>query len=391
MSWSRVQLGHIADIVSGATPKTGIVEYWAGDIPWVTPADLSNLGEAFIGSTARMITKAGLASCAATLLPEQSILLSSRAPIGHVAINSVPMATNQGFKSLVPHRDVAEPKYLYHWLKANTNYLQSLGNGATFKEVSKATVARVEVPLPPLDEQRRIAGILDHVESLRTKHLQAEHNSEELASAVFDQLFGDPIANPKGWPVHRFGELALSMQYGPRFYNESYSPEGIRIVRITDLDHAGYLDFGSMPKMSVTDDERRKFELTAGDIIFARTGATVGKLALIKQADPPCIAGAYFIRIQLEDCLEPDFAAAFLRSRSIQSIIEAGSHQSAQQNFSGPGLRALPCPLPPIELQRQFSSLLAKLGEDRSPRARAASALDELFVSLQYRAFSGQL
>jgi type I restriction enzyme S subunit len=143
--------------------------------------------------------------------------------------------------------------------------------------------------------------------------------------------------------------------------------------------------------MDVGDDELKKFCLTAGDIVFARTGATVGKLAVIRDGDPACIAGAYFIRIRLKEAAEPDYIATALRSRSIQSIIVSGSHQSAQQNFSGPGLRALLLPIPPTDIQRQFSSASTAVAEHAVPSTRAASELDQLFASLESRAFSGQL
>ena len=174
MNWPTVALGDVAEVVSGATPRTGDSDFWGGDIPCATPKDLSELRGAVISTTPRMITRAGLRSCSATVLPSGSVLLSSRAPIGHVAINSVPMATNQGFKSLVPRGGVLDAKYLYHWLRANRPYLESLGNGATFKEVSKAVVARVELPLPPIEEQRRIAAILD----------QADHRNDRPRAAI---------------------------------------------------------------------------------------------------------------------------------------------------------------------------------------------------------------
>jgi len=391
VSWPTVALGEISQIVSGATPKTGVSEYWDGDIFWATPADLSKLNAAYIDLTPRTITSRGLASCAAHILPAGSVLLSSRAPIGHVAINRVPMATNQGFKSLIPDPDRLDPKYLYHWLKSKTEYLQSLGNGATFKEVSKAVVSRVEIPLPSLDEQRRIAAILDHVDMLRSLRRRNLDNWHELASSTFYEMFGDPVANPKAWPSGKFGDHVADMQYGPRFYNESYSADGVRIVRITDLDQNGALDFGSMPRMTVTADDELKFGLSVGDIIFARTGATVGKLAVIREHNPRCIAGAYFIRIQMNESVDPDYAAAVLRSKSIQSIIVGGSHQSAQQNFSGPGLRSLPFPVPPIDTQRQFASALAHQAKTRVPVLRAAEHLDQLFACLQSRAFRGEL
>ncbi len=292
------------------------------------------------------------------------------------------------------HTDKLVPEYLNHWVQtpAFLSDLDRVSRGASGQNrVKEAEFLSLSIPLPSLAEQRRVADILNHADALRLKRTAAQRQRGELVSAIFSSLFGDPVLNSKSWPMRNFGDLTASMQYGPRFYNESYSLDGIRIVRITDLDQAGHLDFGSMPRMGVTADEETKYGLTAGDIIFARTGATVGKLALLKEDDPPCIAGAYFIRVRLKDCLEPEYAAAFLRSRPIQAIIKAGSYQSAQQNFSGPGLRALQCPLPPIGLQREFSQFLAELEDDQALTVAGASALDVLFASLQSRAFSGQL
>ena len=152
MSWSMVAIKDLAVVISGATPKSNVAEYWGYDVRWATPTDLSRNEGAYLSETARRITFTGLSSCSAQVLPPNSVLMSSRAPIGLVAINTKPMATNQGFKSLIPDRTKVFEGYLYHWLAANTAYLQSLGNGATFKEVSKAVVERIEVPLPPLDE-----------------------------------------------------------------------------------------------------------------------------------------------------------------------------------------------------------------------------------------------
>jgi type I restriction enzyme, S subunit len=161
LNWEHVELHEVCEVIGGATPKTGEPEFWGGDIPWVTPADLANLKGAYISGTPRMLTVKGLRSCAAKMLPADSVLLSSRAPIGYVAINAVPMATNQGFKSLIPDRSRLDERYLYWWLVSNKATLQRLGVGATFKEISKAIVSRVVIPLPPLPEQRRIASILD--------------------------------------------------------------------------------------------------------------------------------------------------------------------------------------------------------------------------------------
>jgi type I restriction enzyme, S subunit len=167
MNVKMTRLDQCCQIISGSTPKTSVKNYWGGKIYWATPKDLSDLKSSYIDETPRTITEEGLNSCGAEVLPVNSVLFSSRAPIGHVAINRVPMATNQGFKSFIPDREKLDAGFLYYWLSDNKDYFNNLGNGATFKEVSKAIVSRVEIPLPPIDQQKRIAAILDKAEELR--------------------------------------------------------------------------------------------------------------------------------------------------------------------------------------------------------------------------------
>jgi type I restriction enzyme, S subunit len=285
--------------------------------------------------------------------------------------------------------------YLKRFLRSSralTYYKAKLrGSTARRRSLPAELFLALPVPLPTVEEQRRIAGTLDQADAIRTKHRQILVRLGELADSVFIDMFGDPANNPHGLPMHRLGDEATSLQYGPRFYNEAYSNEGIRIVRITDLDQSGRLNFGAMPKMAVADDQRRKFQLSSGDIVFARTGATVGKLAIIGESDPPCIAGAYFIRIRLSDLVLPRYVAAVLRSRGVQSIIWTKSQQSAQQNFSGPGLRSLPLPVPPLEKQREFAARVEWVDTQRAVMRQALDADNELFASLEARAFRREL
>jgi len=389
--WPRVRLDDCCEIVGGSTPSTSVPDYWGGSIPWATPKDLSDLTSATISDTPRRLTEAGLRASSSSLLPAGSVLFSSRAPIGHVAINAVPMATNQGFKSFIPRPDRVHAPFLYWWLRSNRPYLESLGNGATFKELSKTVVSRIEIPLPSMPEQRRIAEVLDRADVLRAKRRVAIAKLETLTRSIFLDMFGDPVTNARGWPNPTLGGLLTFLQYGPRFYNEAYSVEGVRIIRITDLNEAGDLEFSNMPRLAVTPKEREKYALRPGDLIFARTGATVGKVALIRPSDPVCIAGAYFITMRFDATIESVYARAVLTSPSIRAIVAKRSRQAAQQNFSGPALRQLPMPVPPPYLQRRFVRY-ANEGEKLKVAQRASLAqLDALFASIQHRAFRGEL
>jgi type I restriction enzyme S subunit len=240
-------------------------------------------------------------------------------------------------------------------------------------------------------EQRRIAAILDQADDLRRKRREAMRQTDHLAHVIYQERFGEPVTNPKGLECKVIGELGVHMEYGPRFYNEAYSDTGVRVVRITDLAENGTLDFDSMPKLDVSERELQKHRSRRGELLFARTGATVGKVALVSDSDPVCIPGAYFIRLRFPAEVDPVFAWYSLRTTSIQRIVTERSRQSAQQNFSGPGLRRLPFLLPAIDQQREFARVVAAVCHLTSENNAHLAKLDALFASLQHRAFRGEL
>lgn len=155
VSWTFVRLKHISTIIGGGTPKTNVSEYWNGDIPWLTPADFSGYEDMYISGGERYITSKGLNSSSAQLLPANTVLYSSRAPIGYIAIAKNIVSTNQGFKSIVPfNTDMSV--YLYYCLKARTDNIIMRATGTTFKEISGAEMGETIIPLPPINEQERI-------------------------------------------------------------------------------------------------------------------------------------------------------------------------------------------------------------------------------------------
>lgn len=154
-----VRLGQVCDILSGGTPKSKEPTYWGGDLPWLTPKDMGQLQGPFVSKTARQISNKGLVNSTAKCLPAHSIILSSRAPIGYVAVNQVPMSFNQGCKGLVP-RDNILVEYLYYFLLSSRQRLNDLGTGTTFKEITGKTLADVDLPLPAITEQKRIVAKL---------------------------------------------------------------------------------------------------------------------------------------------------------------------------------------------------------------------------------------
>lgn len=160
IEWKDCSLSDLGEVVGGATPSTKKEENYGGDVPWITPKDLSTHRGRFISRGERNITEVGMNSCSTQLLPSKSVLFSSRAPIGYVAIAENPVCTNQGFKSIVPN-ETTDFMFLYYLLKYNKDAIESLGSGTTFKEVSASTMRSVRVHVPSLKaDQEKIAAVL---------------------------------------------------------------------------------------------------------------------------------------------------------------------------------------------------------------------------------------
>ena len=377
-------LGEVADIISGATPKTGVADYWDGDVRWATPADLSKLDGAYIADSPRKLTAAGVRSCATSVLPEGSVLLSSRAPIGHVAINAIPMATNQGFKSLIPGPDL-DAKFLYYWLKSKTHYLQSLGNGATFKELSKKTTEKIQIPLPPLEEQRRIAAILDHADALRTKRRQVLAHLDTLAQSIFHDMFGDVA-----W-ASTLGELA-DVQIGPfgsLLHKDDYVSGGVPVLNPMHI-RGGQIkpDY----EFAVSDEKAAslpQYRIRTGDILLGRRGE-MGRAGVAIPAHDGmlCGTGSLILRPRYGDS---SYLHAVATSPRMKKHLERNSLGSTLPNLNTGIVKSSPAPAAGIERQREFAGCIAQVHVDRDAVVQAQTADNELFASLQSRAFRGEL
>lgn len=155
-----MKIKDISAIINGSTPSTGNDSYWNGDIPWITPKDLSSLRMRLISCGERNITKEGYNSCSTTLVPKNTVLLTSRAPIGYVAIAANPLCTNQGFKSIICDESIINHFYMYYWLLTRTRFLQNVAGGSTFKELSKQQLESLEIVVPDLRTQQHIVDIV---------------------------------------------------------------------------------------------------------------------------------------------------------------------------------------------------------------------------------------
>ena len=394
MKWPVATIGEVCKVVSGATPKTGKPEFWDGNVPWVTPKDLSKLGQKHLTDTPRHITKAGLKSCSARMLPAQSVLLSSRAPIGLVAINTLPVCTNQGFKSLVPRFDLVSPDFLFWWLKTHGKHIQSKGRGATFKEVSKKIVEDLQIPLPPLDEQKRIAEILDKADALRTKRRAALVQLDTLTQSIFLDMFGDPATNPKRWPVVLLRESTARIQIGPfgsLLHREDYVEGGIPLVNPKHIQQEAIQPDPSETVSARKFAELDTYHLQAGDVVMGRRGE-MGRCAVVNEDSGPllCGTGSVLVRPDNEHTTSL-FLFFLLSSAALKARLERLSLGQTLPNLNSQIVEGLEVPLPPLTVQLEFAARVEGCSSVRQCAKKAASQLSLLFASLQQRAFRGEL
>lgn len=191
-NWKSVTIQDICRVASGSTPRTSEPTFWNGDIPWITPMDLSKLKSKHIERGSRSITKLGLKNCSAELIPPNSLIMSSRAPIGYFAINTKEATTNQGCKTFICGESV-DVEFLYYYLNHHIDEIKRLGSGSTFSEVGKKHLEKLSILLPPLDEQKRIASILSSIDKEIRVTEEMVDKQHQLKNGLMQDIFNRKV------------------------------------------------------------------------------------------------------------------------------------------------------------------------------------------------------
>ncbi|MCO5382141.1 MAG: restriction endonuclease subunit S [Methanosarcina barkeri] len=214
-NWNVKKIGDIGNVIGGGTPSTKEESYYNGAIPWITPKDLSNYSSVFIEKGERNITKEGLENSSARLMPAGTVLFSSRAPIGYVAIAKNEVSTNQGFKSIVCNENFANNIFVYYSLKYNAKKIESISSGSVFKEVSGTALKNFKIIVPTLEEQDRIANILYSLDQKIDLNRQMNNTLEQIAQALFKRWFIDfEFPNENGDPYRSRGGRMVDSKWG---------------------------------------------------------------------------------------------------------------------------------------------------------------------------------
>jgi type I restriction enzyme S subunit len=413
-AWEAVRLKRLFSVVNGATPRSEAPEYWDGDIPWVTPEDLGQLHSVQICETRRRITDEGYRSCGTTLVPKGSLVLSTRAPIGHLAIASVSLCTNQGCRTLV-FRKIGNDRYFFYEFLAARSELESFGSGSTFKELAKDKLEEIFIVVPPRDEQDVIAAFLDRETSkidalVATKErlidLLQEKRAALITRAVTKGLDPNALMKDSGieWlgeiPAHweiselrRLNRIGTSITYGIVQAGPD-TEDGVPYIRTSDMAGEELPKTGYLRTTREIDASYKRSKVVTGDVVVA-IRATLGKALMV----PDYLDGANLTqgtaKIAPGNRLNGEFLLAALQSRPSQQRFEALSKGATFREITLDMLRRLPIAVPPLAEQAMIVDFMkverAKVDELVSRVREAIDHLKELRTSLISAAVTGKI
>jgi type I restriction enzyme S subunit len=382
-----IQLKDIGKISSGSTPSRKIEDYFKGNINWFTPKDLSKIKGKYLYEAPERITEAGFKSCSTNLLPENSLLFTSRAPIGHIAINKIKCCTNQGFKSIVPDKSKVDINYLYYVISYYTPQIKDMGRGATFKELSKSDLETFKIPLPPLKTQQRIAGILDDAAALRDKTAQLLIEYDLLAQSVFLEMFGDVVSNPKGLEIRKLGDLGKWQSGGTPSRSITAYYDG----------KIPWLSSGELNEMYISDSKEHITEkalkesstklVPKGSLLLGMYDTAALK-STINTIDLACNQAIAF------GVLDPELINIVYAYYIIQigkdhyKRLQRGARQ---QNLNLSLVKAIKILYPPLELQNEFADKIALIEQQKTLAKQELQESENLFNCLLQQAFKGEL
>ena len=390
--WQSKTLGEVCEVMNGGTPKTGVPEYWDGKHLWITPAEMGKRSSPYSDDTERKITDRGLQNSSARMLPPHSVILSSRAPIGHLVINTEPMATNQGCKGLIP-RTQLQHKFLYYYLSSVVDLLNSLGTGATFKELSGGKLKEVTIPVPPLAEQERIVGLLDEAfAGLATAKANAEknlHNARALFESHLQSVFTQRGA---GWVEKPLGEALVKTETT----DPTRSPQ-------TEFD---YIDVSSVSKETLAIEETQRLQgkdapsrarklVRTNDVLFATIRPTLRRIAIVpEELDSQVCSTGYFV-LRAKPDVDHRLVFYFLQTETFMTAMETLQKGASYPAVTDGDVRSQTIPIPPLKEQKKIASKLQSLREETQRLARLYerkhAALAALKKSLLHQAFTGAL
>lgn len=395
MRWEMVKLGDIVKMVTGKTPPTSNLDYFDGDYMWVNPSDF---GAKYIVVSKRTVTQKAIDEKKCNLLPKDSILLSCIGDIGKIGILKTQGASNQQITGLITHENVL-PDYLFYYLLNNKSKLESLANKAVVSILNNERLRELEVSLPPLHIQKRIAEILDAADALKRKDQELLKKYDELAQAIFIDMFGDPVKNEKGWEVKTIEQLVKKTRYslkrgpfGGALKKEIFVSDGYLVY---EQFHALNNDFtfGRYYINQEKYDELITFDVKPKDIIISCSAIYLGKLAIVPEGAKPGIINQALLKLTLdENIYKNEFFVKVFTQENFKETYFASERGAAIPNFPPMAtFKEFKFICPPIKIQNEYLNLVQNLQNQTDIVSTEQKTTDNLFQALIQKAFKGEL
>jgi type I restriction enzyme S subunit len=385
-----MKLGDVCHTFTGGTPSRTKPEYFGGGIPWVKITDLL---QGVVIATGESVTSAGIANSSAKLLPVGTVLISIFATIGRTAVLGIEAATNQAIAGVVPH-DTAQldPQYLRYYLDSQHGYLNREARGVAQPNINQGILKNLDIPIPPLPEQHRIVDLLSRAEGIVRLRREAEKKAAELIPALFNDMFGDPATNPKGWPVALLGTVA-QIQGGIQVTTKrDIYPLELPYLRVANV-HRSRLELSEIKTIRLTPAEFTRIKLLRGDLLVVEGHGNpqeIGRVAIWDGSIVDCVHQNHLIRARCNPlALLPTFASAFLNSTSgRQFLLRSGKTTSGLTTISVSNVKAATILLPPVPLQTDFESKCESVRSVQSQQSTATAKAQATFDALLARCFA---
>lgn len=388
MSWPLIPISYLGKVATGKTPSKAIDNYFGGDIPFVTPTELDR--SPYVFDSIQTLTEAGADQI--KLVPKDSVMVCCIGSLGKIGIAGRELATNQQINSVIFDEEKIFPKYGYYALSRLKPEMEKIAPSTTVAIINKSRFEAMTIPVPPLLEQKRIAAILDKADNIRRKRQQAIKLADEFLRAVFLDMFGDPVTNPKGWPIGTIRELATSVSYGTS--EKAHETIGeFPVLRMMNITYEGKWDFTSLKYIDLDEKGKEKYLVFPGDLLFNRTNSKelVGKTAVYESTVPMAYAG-YLVRLRTNERANPHYIAAYLNSaHGKMTLLNMCKSIVGMANINAQELQDIKICIPPIELQNKFAAITSAARAHEKRMADTHAEMDALFQSLSQKAFSGQL
>ncbi len=384
-----VKLGELFKVTSGGTPSRRKPEFYeGGTIPWIKTGDLHNKN---VTEASEYITQDGLDGSSARMYPKGTVLVAMYgATIGACSILDIDACTNQACAAFTPNSEV-DISFLYYLLKRNKSTFVKAGSGGAQPNISATFLKEFEIPLPPLDEQKRIAAILDKADAIRRKRQQAIDLADDFLRSVFLDMFGDPVTNPKGWEVKAIEELSIRVTKGesPKWQGFEYGTSGVRFITSENVLW-GKLDNRVKYIPQAFHEKLKRSQVLHGDLLINLVGASVGRACLADIEDKPAnINQAVAVTTFNQTEIISELALIQVLLPSVQRILLGNAVEAARANVSLKNIRELELVVPPKDLQLKFMEKVSLYKELENKFAE--SNQNNLFNSLSQKAFAGEL